>query len=220
MEDRVKTSFIPKASLNTKQQKSPKSNTTLNVFNLLGVVILVAAIVVSIGVFLLEQFTIQSIENKKESLERARAAFQPATIKELSRLDSRLQVGSQLLSSHIAPSKLFDVIEEETLSSVRFRDFSMSEAGAGRLAITMGGEAQSFNAVALQSDRFGANDLFSEVIFSNLNIDASGNVVFNFSAAVDKDEILYLGTPRTEPQTQQETQEEPGEEPNNNQPQL
>lgn len=212
MDDRVKTSFIPKASLKVEQKKTPKG-VSVGIFNVIGTIILIIAVVAAVGAFLFEQFTIQSIQNKKQSLEKARAAFQPATIKELSRLDTRLQSGAALLSSHVSPSKLFDEIEKETLSSVRFRDFLFGESGPNRVTVTMSGEATSFNAVALQSDRFGSSDIFSEVIFSNLNVGSTGNVVFNFSAVVNVNEVLFskpqVAAPVVQPETDVDTSNQP-----------
>lgn len=190
MQERVKTSFIPKQSLKVERTQSVRQ-TTFGVVNAAAGVILIAAILAAIGMFFFEQFTKSSIENKRTSLDRARSAFQPETIRELSRLDARLMVGTSLLVSHTAPSLLFDFIERETLSSVRFLDFSYGEAGPGRVMLSMSGVAKSFNAVALQSDAFGKSPMFSEVIFENLNIDETGNVVFNFSAVVNTEEITY-----------------------------
>lgn len=189
-EERIKTSFIPKQSLKVERNESVRK-TTFGVVNAAAAIILIVAILAAAGIFFFEQFTRASIENKRESLDRARAAFQPETIRELSRLDSRLLVGSSLLATHVAPSQLFDFIEQETLSSVRFNDFTYGEAGPGRVMLSMSGQARSFNAVALQSDAFGKSELFSEVIFENLNIDEIGSVVFNFSAVVNTNEIAY-----------------------------
>lgn len=188
--DRVKTSFIPKTSLSVERSVGVR-RTTVGIVNVISGVLLVAAIVGAIGMVAFEAYTKASIENKRASLDRARAAFQPATIKELARLDTRLTVGAALLGAHTAPSILLDALERETLASVRFKDFSLSEATPGRLTIAMAGEAKSFNAVALQSDAFGALPIFSEVIFSNLNINETGTVVFEFSAVVDIGEIAY-----------------------------
>lgn len=192
MQERVKTSFIPKASLKVERTQSVQ-RTTVGIVNVVASVILIASIIAAIGMFAFEQYTKVSIENKRASLDRARSAFQPATIKELSRLNARLNVAGALLAGHAAPSQLFDFIETETLSSVRFSDFAFGEAGPGRVLVAMSGEARSFNAVALQSDAFGESDIFSEVIFSNLNIDTNGNVVFDFSAVVNMQEVAYQG---------------------------
>lgn len=193
MQDRVKTSFIPKASLKTEQRR-PRQQSPIGIINVFTSIILLVAIIAAVGMFLFEQFTLQNIERKRTSLERARAAFEPSTIKELARLDARLTSAEILLNGHIAPSLLFDEIEAKTLSSVRFKDFALGESGPGRLMVTMAGEAQSFNALALQSDIFGKSPFFTEPIFSNFNIDSSGNVVFGFSAVVSLSEIAYRGT--------------------------
>lgn len=192
MQERVKTSFIPKASLQVERRKT-SSQSSIGIVNVVASVILIAAIIAAVGMFLFEQFTVQNIERKRQSLDRARAAFEPATIKELSRLNTRLAAGQTLLSAHIAPSLLFNEIESKTLSSVRFRDFTLGESGPGRLMVTMSGEALSFNALALQSDVYGNSTYFSEPIFSNFNIDTNGNVVFEFSAVVNQNEIRYRG---------------------------
>ena len=107
MEERVKTSFIPKASLEVERKQSPKGN-PVALANVVAGIVLILAILGSAGMFLFKQLTIQTIAKKQESLERSRAAFEPATIKELSRLDSRIKTGTILLSEHIALSKLFD----------------------------------------------------------------------------------------------------------------
>lgn len=192
MQERVKTSFIPKASLQVERKKTT-SQSPVGIINVIASIILIAAIIAAIGIFLFEQFTVQNIERKRQSLDRARAAFEPATIKELSRLNTRITSGGALLDSHIAPSLLFSEIEEKTLSSVRFRDFALSESGPGRLVISMSGEAVSFNALALQSDIFGESPFFSEPLFANFNIDNNGNVVFDFTAVVNLTEIAYNG---------------------------
>ena len=190
MQERVKTSFIPKASFKQERIKRP-SGGSLSLVNLIATLILIIAVVATLGIFLFEQFTAQNIERKRESLERARAAFEPATIKELSRLDTRLKTGQQLLGAHMAPSYLFDEIESLTLDAVRFKDFSYSETAPGRFVVTMGGEARSFNALALQSDAIGASDFFTEPIFQNLNLNANGNVVFSFIGTVDLGSVRY-----------------------------
>lgn len=192
MQERVKTSFIPKASLAVERRQSAPQN-PVGIVNVIASIILILALVAAGGLFLFEQFTIQNIERKRASLERARAAFEPATIRELARLDTRLTAGQTLLNGHMAPSYLFDEIERLTLNSVRFKDFAFGEVGPGRVMVTMAGEARSFNALALQSDAFGASQFFTEPIFTDLNLDETGNVVFTFNGVVDTNELKFSG---------------------------
>ena len=188
--DRIKTSFIPKASLKIERRET-STKAPLALASSAAALILIVAILAAVGLFLYEQFTVQNIARKRESLDRARAAFQPATIKELARVDTRLATGAALLGAHLAPSIVFDEIEARTLTSVRFNDFTLGETGTGRMSVSMSGIARSFNAVALQSDTFGDSEFFEEPIFSNLNIDQAGNVVFDFSAFVNRAELAY-----------------------------
>jgi hypothetical protein len=200
MPERVTTSFIPKASLEVERTREAKTRPVALV-NIVAIILLALAVVASIGVFLFEQYTIQSIASKQQSLERSRAAFEPATIKELSRLDSRIDSGMTLLGTHPALSLLFNDLEARTLASVRFSDFKYEIAGPSRVVLTMKGQAASFNAVALQSDAFSKSDIITEPIFSNVNINSSGSIDFDFSGIIDSSRMKYTGANATPPVT-------------------
>lgn len=186
----IKTSFIPKASLKVERREEARK-APIALASLLATIILVLAIAGAAGVFLFKQYVVQSIDAKKASLDRARAAFQPATIEELARVDTRLTVGSALLAAHASPSLLFDEIEARTLSSVRFSGFQFGATSVGNFAISMTGVARSFNAVALQSDEFGKSEILVNPIFSDMNFDQTGNVAFSVTAQVAMSRILY-----------------------------
>lgn len=192
MEERVKTSFIPKASLKVERAET-KSRDPIAFVNIIAGVILLLSILGAGGMFLFERFSVQAIESKKQSLERSRAAFEPATIKELARLDTRITTGRTLLSNHPALGLLFDELEKRTLSTVKFNDLSYATAGVDRILLTTSGEAASFNAVALQSDSFVKSAIITEPIFSNVNISKTGTILFDFSAVIDTSRMKYTG---------------------------
>lgn len=192
MQERVTTSFIPKEALSTEQpaRRAPKGNPFVLV-NIIAIGILVVAVVASGAVFAFQAYTVSSIASKQSSLERQRSAFEPATIEELSRLDKRLSSSEKLLKTHTALSLLFGDLETRTNTNVRFRDFTYEQTAPGKMTITMNGSARSFNAVALQSESFAQSTYLSDPIFSNLNIDQNGNVVFTFMANINVDRISY-----------------------------
>lgn len=192
MEERVKTSFIPKSALKVERTESRKRSPIALIIIITGT-LLAFTVLVAGGIFVFERYTFQSIESKRQSLERSRAAFEPATIKELSRLDTRINTGYSLLQKHVAVSALFDELEKRTLSTVRFNDFAYSIADASRVIMTASGEAASFNAVALQSDAFSKSSIITEPIFSNVNISKTGTIIFNFTAVIDTTRMGYTG---------------------------
>lgn len=191
MEERVKTSFIPKASLQAERLPTPTGGNSIALVNLITGVIMVLAILAAGGLFLFQGFTVQNIASKKDSLERSRSAFEPATIKELVRLDKRIQTGQTLLGSHVALSKLFDELEQKVLASVRFSDFSFDTTAGGKVTMSASGEAQSYNAIAVQSGDFSKSDVITDPIFSEVNIGTNGNINFNFAAVIDSSRIRY-----------------------------
>ena len=191
MPDRVTTSFIPKESLTSERGPvSPRKNPFV-FLNIIAGGIIVLAILAAGGIFLLKTYTESSIASKRDSLEKQRAAFEPATIEELLRLDKRLTASAGLLRGHVALSLLFDDLESRTMENVRFKSFTYEQGAGNKFAISMGGIAKSFNSVALQSDAFGKSNIIKDPIFENLNIDQTGDVIFDFTAEVDPARISY-----------------------------
>ena len=189
MEPKFQTSFIPKKPVTVAPQRKKESSSGL--FSLIALILFLAALTASVGVFLYQQYLVQSIAKKEASLERARSAFEPALIKEMSRLDARMISAQEILNKHTALSAFFELLEDTTLKTVQFDSFSYSIDAEKKMLISMKGKALSFAAVALQSDSFGNSTLIQEPIFSGLNLDTGGNVVFDFTATLDPSIVSY-----------------------------
>ncbi len=196
MEERVKTSFIPKTSLQTPAMQRPRRDPAALVDIVAGA-LLILAIVGAAGVYFFNQYTQSQITSEQDSLAKSREAFEPSTIQELARLDERIQTGETLLSQHIAVSKLFNELEKLTLSSVRYTDFDYSVISSGHVVLTMSGVASSYNAVALQSDEFSKSTIITDPIFSNVNVNAAGLATFDFTGVIDTSSMLYNATAAT-----------------------
>lgn len=190
MEERVKTSFIPKTSLAIPDAHRAHQNPAA-LANIVAGALLVLAIVGAGGVYFFQTYTESQITAKQDSLARAREAFQPSTIQTLSRLDTRIETGKTLLAEHIAVSHLFDELEKMTLSSVRYTSFDYSDVSPDHVVLTMSGQATSYNAVALQSDEFSKSAIITDPIFSNVNVDKNGIVTFDFTAVINTTHMLY-----------------------------
>lgn len=193
MEPKFRTSFIPKKTLAAAPSlKKKKSSGPLGVVTLIALIIALGAVALSVGAFLYQQILEASVTRKTATLERARAAFEPALIQELVRIDSRTESASVILNKHITPSVLFESLEEITLKSVQFKDFILTRISDDKISISMKGVANNFSGVALQADIFGESKLIREPIFSNLNLNQEGNVVFSLSAFVDPAFINFV----------------------------
>ena len=184
------TSFIPKKPIMQTPETEVSRGT--NLLLLISIFLFVGSIVLALGVYLYKGALVRDIANKKVSLARARDAFEPASIVKLQRLSRRLDLSRTVLANHLAPSQLFDSLESSTLQNVRFSsmDLAINQAKNTGL-LTMKGQARSYGAVARQSDVFAKVASIKNPVFSELNLDQKGNVVFTFTASVDPNALRY-----------------------------
>lgn len=184
-------SFIPKTNLTGSFDSGNKKSNKVGLLSLLGIIIFIISIVLAGGVFLLGQYKTKTIQDKVASLERAKGAFEPALIEKLSKLDVRINSAKKVLSNHISASAFLKLLEQITLKTVRFSEFEFTKRDDGSFNVIMRGEANSYSSVALQSDMFGGNKFIQEPIFSDFRLSSNGNVLFNFSAIIDRTLVLY-----------------------------
>lgn len=189
MEPRFQTSFIPKKPLVPGMR--PAGRRIVGLFSLASVIIFVSIIALAAGVFLYQQFLLRSIESMKQSLDRARAAFEPALLEELKRLDSRIETSKKLLETHTAMTPVFQLLETNTLRNIRFSTFKYSLGKGGVATLAMDGEARSFSAIALQADLLASRHDFKNPVFADLSPEEDGFVGFTFNGAIDQRLVLY-----------------------------
>lgn len=157
---------------------------------LIGIVAFVASATLAAGVFLYAQYLQTSATSKLEQLERAKQAFEPSLIQDLTRLDSRMRAADAILGEHVAPTALFRLLEQLTLQTVAFSAFDFSATSEG-LTLVMKGVAQSVNSIALQADLLSKSGVISNPIFSNINRQQNG-VNFDFTADVNAEPLNYV----------------------------
>tara|TARA_B100000745_G_scaffold204527_1_gene135065 strand:- start:261 stop:977 length:717 start_codon:yes stop_codon:yes gene_type:complete len=193
MESNIKASFIPdkmpSAHSGGSAPKAP-SGSAVDILMLVAVVILAVSLALSAAVFLYDSFLNANVQRKGEQLQRAQQAFEPALVEELVRLDLRLQAANDVLSRHLAPSEMFNLLEELTLQSVSYSSLDYSINEDETIAIRMKGKADSVNAVALQASVFGQNNAIVSPIFSDIDLVSDG-VAFSVSATVNPAALRY-----------------------------
>lgn len=157
---------------------------------LLGLVLFIASAVLAVGVFLYVQYLDTSAASKLDQLNRAKAAFEPALIAELTRLDDRMRAADEVLSVHIAPSTLFSVLQQLTLQTVAFSSLDFSAQNSSDMTLTMQGIAQSVNSIALEADLLSKSGIITSPIFSNMNRTQEG-VRFDFTSGINAEGLRY-----------------------------
>ncbi|RJQ34550.1 hypothetical protein C4556_02370 [Candidatus Parcubacteria bacterium] len=195
METTTPPSFIPKDTVQAGSVRKAAKNGLLDLAALASVVLFVVSGVLGVGVLLYDQYLHASAASKIEQLGRASAAFEPALIQELTRLDDRMLVANEVLGKHIAPSAFFRMLEQTTISNISFISLDFDGSDPQHMTIQMDGIADSVNSIALQADLFSKVGMVTSPIFSNINRQTDG-VHFSLSALLNPSAINYLAIVR------------------------
>ena len=233
-----KTSFIPKQSLAQQAPTAPRHSKPRKTFNLATALSLLIFIVASGAggfVFFYHQLLETEIVDKTRELEEVRDTFDYALVKELQRLDERIESAKLILDNHLAPSQLFELLGATTLKSVSFDKLAFIKQG-NLIEMELSGTALNFDAVALQSDVFGSNRFIQQPVISDLKVEEVGdeaapndtNVLFRVNARVDPQFVRYKklisgsvpnasagfegGTTQSPPASNQQQTSQPGNE--------
>jgi hypothetical protein len=190
MEQNFQTSFIPKKPIIENRVATPRSAGILTV---VSVLILFSVLLATIGLYFYKGILTRGNDSKVASLERAKNDFEPAKITELQLLDRRLRASSVILANHTTVTPIFQALQDLTMKTVRYTKFNY-DIGSGKILIKISGMANGYGSVALQSDLYLQNQSIIDPVFSNLTLDATGNVLFDLDFSVNPSFVDYKQT--------------------------
>lgn len=185
------TSFIPKKPM---QETREPTTRRVNVFLFAANIIFIASIAAAGFVYLTKGSLTRSIAAMRDDLETAEQAFESDFIADLQNLDKRINTAEIILQNHISVSPILEALQELTLTSVQFTKFShvITGSGAGSvIVVSMSGKTDEYESLALQSDALTKNKYITNPVFSNLNLDERGNVLFDLTFSVDPTFVLF-----------------------------
>ncbi len=184
MESGIQSSFIPHDAGQPQQVRRKGAGGIGDLFLILGIVALAASAALGAAVFLYMQYLQSTVNSDIAQLKKAEQEFQPALVQQLTRLDDRMNAAQTLLTSHLAPSALFDVLNQVTLQTISYSTLDLEVTDATHLKVKMAGIAQSVNSIALQNDLMSQSGIFTSPIFSGIDRQKDG-VHFNVTALIN-----------------------------------
>jgi hypothetical protein len=209
MDPRFQTSFIPKKPVLNSTGSASK---TINLFTLIGTLLFIMTVALAVGVYFYNSFVIKQIVESKKTLELAKDAFNPDLINKIVGLNKKIEASRGLLSGHLAMSYYFDTIGRLTLKNVRFRDFAFEFLSKDKVTLSMKGQAQSFESVALQSDALNAEKTLKDAVISSFALNSDGTVSFDVTASIVPTSVIYQDIIKAQNQNIEATKEIPEEE--------
>lgn len=201
MDKETQTSFIPKTVLSRSAGVMPQ---TISLSTVVSVLVFILSFALWGGTYaykrLLDRFinapcagtaaaSVVSAQScgLRASIVRARQDLDQATTVYLKRLNDKLLIGQELVNSHRTLLPVFAMLEELTLPSVYYTRFSLVDKTA-----TIEGRASSYEDIAVQTQVFARNQgRIKSFIFSDLDLDGFGNVVFKLVLNVEPELISH-----------------------------
>lgn len=197
MENEFKTSFIPKQSL---VQSPVPVREPISLVSTVCFLIMIISGLLAGGAYLYEKWLHNEINRECPSpsqtetrgcgliasLNKEREALDEGLLTEFKRLATKLNVATLLLSKHVTILPMLDLISDLTLETVRYTSFDYNDTS---IAIT--GVARSYEDIAVQSKVFDGEKMITGFIFSDLNLDGQGNVVFKLVINIDRRLLTY-----------------------------
>lgn len=190
METKFQTSFIPKTAIAPTFDSRPRKTTSL--FFVISFFLFLVSLLMGGLAFGYEKYLTKQKEDINVEIGKNVKEFEEDTIRTYARLDKKIDTAKSILEKHIALSYFLDFLSKETLKSIRFLDMTYTLASDGKSAdIKMNAQASGYNAVAYQSATFGKQSSLKNMIFSNLDLDKTGNVVFSLAFKLDSSFVYY-----------------------------
>jgi hypothetical protein len=168
------------------------SGLSVNILSILAFVAFLVCLITIGGGFLLQGNLVSQKAYLENQLIKAEQQFEKETIEKAKVLDSRLILASSLLVKHKAIAHFFESINQKTLDTILFTSFTTEALNPKDNTITfrLAGEANSYKAIAEQSQLFGDDTLLSNHVFSNFSVLNTGKVDFALKFYVKPEKLL------------------------------
>jgi len=197
MDTKFQTSFIPKKPI----VQEEKIHSKVSLFLLISLIVFLVALGLAGYVYLEKNLLIKNIASEQSTIETNKNGLtaDSVTVESIVALNSRIEVAKSLLANHVDVSPVFSFLNQRTLTNVRFRNFSFSNAGKDssgqtKVVVQMSGQARDFATVASQADEFGKpeyTNIVKEPKVSDFSLAQDGSVTFSFSAVILPDFVSY-----------------------------
>lgn len=123
----------------------------------------------------------------KATVDRTREELGIEEIIRYSRLDKKMTAAAGLIDRHISLVPLLDLIETETLHTVRFSAMVLNVDGG----VTLEGVATSYADLASQVKTLEKNPGVKAVVFSDVDLNDAGQVVFTAKLLPNSDLLVF-----------------------------
>lgn len=193
----IPTSFIPKRPVTTEVVPAKAHSRAVGLLSIVTVTLLLATGAAFGAVYLYSQRLASQKVVLQTQINEARNSIGTDFLNDMKRLNARIDGVKSLVNTHIVVSPIFAALEQTTLRSIQFKNFTYTfttdPATKNQVVqATLSGTAKTYAAIALQSDAFAQNKLIKNPVFSSLTVDdKTGLVGFKLVFTVAAADLSY-----------------------------
>jgi len=138
-----------------------------------------------IGYFILDnsiKSSQKNLDDLKETLVKNKTTEKVALEREIINYDRKIDNLSVLLSQHLVPSGIFELLQDSCLPQVYYSQFSLD---AKQASLILSGTTQSFETLGQQFLVLKGSDWVEEVKLDKISISKEGKVTFDLSLSLN-----------------------------------
>lgn len=162
-----RSSFIPRESPGMVPARVRRKR-TLAVFDIVATAMLIGSLVLA-GVAYLLKTNVESQNDKLlEEVTNSGGLVNQSSVAEIREFDLRLRAAEALLANHVSALKVFAALEKDTKSQIQYTNFNFDREPGDDAFVTISGGTEQFKTLALQSNQYGNDPLFQNVIVTGI----------------------------------------------------
>jgi hypothetical protein len=166
------------------------------VLSLITVVVIAGTALSYGGVYLYGKQSSQEKISLQKTITQAKDGLGEDFINQMKRLNGRIDGVKTLLKQHVVVSPIFKALQDTTLQSVQYKDFSYQftsdpTSKTDIVKVKLSGTAKGYSTIALQADAFTKSSLIKNPVFTGLSIDDRKRVSFTLNFDVLASDLSY-----------------------------
>ncbi|MDA8597070.1 hypothetical protein N9L26_01895 [Candidatus Pacebacteria bacterium] len=170
-------SFIPKRTTGTVAPK--RKGQRIYILNYIAYALFFGTLVSVVGIFILDRQATGQLERHIVQLDEARQSVNESQIQSVRELDQRIKIAGSVLNTHMAPSRIFEALEEVIVASIQLTSFGYERDTGGGALLSFAGLTDTFDVLLFQREVVKQSALLSQADVVSVEYGEGGGTQIN-----------------------------------------
>lgn len=180
--------FIPRSEMEVKKPRSSYNGLIITV----SFIIFLTSLAAYGAAFIYKWYLDRQINVYNSTFEKIRSEIEIKSIVDVLNKSREIETAKALLSKHIAPSRVFGFLEEDTIKSNYYTSFSFGEgSGEDKQKIKLDGVTKNYKELAKQIEAVKDSKNFEEPEFSGFKLLDNGDISYVLNLKVKGQVLNY-----------------------------